>query len=117
MIESPVPTRAKVSDVASAIYGGADGIMLSAESAAGKYPIEAVTTMNNVAISVEKDPTYPVFCKISLKITFFHEVADFFYLNGLCEGKPWGLLLPKNNIKESNPVASWWQLDIPVLTR
>jgi pyruvate kinase len=58
MIEAPVPTRAEVSDVATAIYEGADAIMLSAESAAGRYPIEAVTTMNNVAISVEKDPTY-----------------------------------------------------------
>ena len=58
MIESPVPTRAEVSDVATAIYEGTDAIMLSAESAAGRYPIEAVTTMNNVALSVEKDPTY-----------------------------------------------------------
>lgn len=58
MIESPMPTRAEVSDVATAIYEGSDAIMLSAESAAGQYPIEAVTTMNNVAEQVESDPTY-----------------------------------------------------------
>ncbi len=58
MIESPMPTRAEVSDVATAIYEGTDAIMLSAESAAGNYPIEAVTTMNNVAVEVEGDPTY-----------------------------------------------------------
>jgi len=58
MIESPMPTRAEVSDVANSIYEGTDAIMLSAESAAGLFPIEAVTTMNNVAIEVERDPTY-----------------------------------------------------------
>ncbi|MEM8977993.1 MAG: pyruvate kinase [Pseudomonadota bacterium] len=58
MIESPMPTRAEVSDVAAAIYEGTDAIMLSAESAAGSFPIEAVQTMNNVAFEVEHDPTY-----------------------------------------------------------
>ena len=58
MVESPTPTRAEVSDVATAIYEGSDAIMLSAESAAGQFPIQAVETMNNVAIEVESDPTY-----------------------------------------------------------
>ncbi|HWE79470.1 MAG TPA: pyruvate kinase [Pseudolabrys sp.] len=58
MINSPVPTRAEVSDVATAIYEGADAIMLSAESAAGQYPIEAVAMMNRIARETENDPTY-----------------------------------------------------------
>jgi pyruvate kinase len=58
MIASPVPTRAEVSDVATAIYEGADAVMLSAESAAGQYPVEAVATMNRFAEAVESDPLY-----------------------------------------------------------
>ena len=59
MIVSPTPTRAEVSDVATAIYDGTDAIMLSAESAAGQYPAEAVAMMDRIAISVECDPIYP----------------------------------------------------------
>lgn len=59
MIAAPTPTRAEVSDVATAVFEGADAIMLSAESAAGQYPVEAVSMMNRIAQSVESDPTYP----------------------------------------------------------
>jgi len=58
MITSPVPTRAEVSDVSIAVFEGADAIMLSAESASGQYPIEAVSMMNKVAMAVESDINY-----------------------------------------------------------
>ncbi len=58
MITSPVPTRAEVSDVSIAVFEGADAVMLSAESASGQYPIEAVSMINKVAVSVENDVNY-----------------------------------------------------------
>ncbi|GAB2874311.1 pyruvate kinase [Pseudoduganella ginsengisoli] len=59
MVTAPVPTRAEASDVANAIYEGADAVMLSAESASGLYPVQAVAMMNRIISEVERDPLYP----------------------------------------------------------
>ncbi len=61
MIYASAPTRAEASDVATAVYDGADGLMLSAESAAGDYPVESVAMMNRIIERVERDPAYRVF--------------------------------------------------------
>ena len=58
MVNAPVPTRAEASDVATAIYDGADAVMLSAESASGQYPLDAVRIMDSIIAQTEADPYY-----------------------------------------------------------
>ncbi len=58
MVINPAPTRAEASDVATAIYDGVDAVMLSAESAAGEYPVRSVQMMNSIIEEVEGDPVY-----------------------------------------------------------
>ncbi len=70
MVASPAPTRAEASDVATAVYDGADAVMLSAESASGEYPIEAVTIMDRIIKSVERDSLYRSY------IDAYHAVAE-----------------------------------------
>jgi pyruvate kinase len=74
MIESPIPTRAESSDVANAIFDGSDAVMLSGETASGKYPVEAVAEMTRIAVEAEKSP-YMATVKLDRDATTFNHYA------------------------------------------
>jgi len=73
MIENPRPTRAEVNDIANAIFEGTDAIMLSGETAYGKYPVESVKMMNSIAIEVE--PSLPIYRDIDTKVISTRKAA------------------------------------------
>jgi pyruvate kinase len=76
MIRAPVPTRAEASDVATAIYEGADAVMLSAETAAGDYPIEAVTIMDRIIRRVQSDSLYDASLRADTRTEPEHTPSD-----------------------------------------
>ncbi len=85
MIENPVPTRAEVSDIANAIYDGKDAVMLSAETGAGKYPVESVKMMARIAVEAEVSLKDRGFQKLPLRASpsVAEMIADGAYQTGI----------------------------------
>ena len=81
MIRNPRPTRAEVTDVANAIYDGTDAIMLSGETAAGKYPVEAVKVMASIAKRIEETLNYEEILRKKLKRIYCNRCYKLCYLH------------------------------------
>ena len=116
MIESPIPTRAESSDVANAIFDGTDAVMLSGETASGKYPVEAVAEMMRIAIEAEKSPYMP---SPSLNKKTAHFDRQAFAISGaaslLCRDlDAAGIMVYSHNVEKAT-LLSKQRINVPVV--